>query len=101
MTIFMEFMSKSFALKHFLISLQICARLKALGNLKLQVLDLKPGNIMVNDGDVKIIDLGIARFVGDRCDWGFTNPNQILRQQPYMAPETIFDLEIHAVSEID
>ncbi|WP_197454953.1 protein kinase domain-containing protein [Stieleria varia] len=53
--------------------------------------DLKPSNVMItNGGEVKILDLGLARVVGERLiDDELTTVGQLMGTLDYMAPEQI------------
>ena len=50
--------------------------------------DIKPSNLLVSsDGNVKILDLGLARFVNPEANHGLTGSYQILGTPDYMSPE--------------
>lgn len=50
--------------------------------------DIKPANIMVNDNNIKLIDFGIARILGQESDGNTSTQNAVLLGTPtYMSPE--------------
>jgi serine/threonine protein kinase len=51
---------------------------------KIQHRDIKPGNILLSSGHVRVGDLGLARLIQDHMQ----NNASILGTPPYMAPET-------------
>ena len=52
--------------------------------------DLKPSNLMLNSiGEVRVLDLGLARFVVGGDDWELTTSGQLMGTIDYMAPEQI------------
>lgn len=52
--------------------------------------DIKPSNLMLNDrGEVRILDLGLARFVAGEDDHELTVTGQLMGTIDYMAPEQI------------
>ncbi|MFT5467790.1 MAG: tRNA A-37 threonylcarbamoyl transferase component Bud32 [Verrucomicrobiales bacterium] len=53
--------------------------------------DIKPENILLDrDGEVKIVDFGIARIVGDSAsDFTLTEIGAVLGSRQYMAPEQV------------
>jgi serine/threonine protein kinase len=59
--------------------------------------DVKPANLLVRDDDVRLIDFGIARYIGERCELrgsvqcsrGWAAPEQ-LRDEPAMPAVDIF-----------
>jgi serine/threonine-protein kinase len=52
--------------------------------------DIKPSNIMITpDGDVKLLDMGLARALDD--DKGFTRVNTVLGTVDYASPEQLRD----------
>ena len=56
--------------------------------------DIKPGNIMIGDGDsVKVMDFGIAKAIGDQRS---TNTGTKLGTLYYMSPE-----QVRAVKDVD
>jgi serine/threonine-protein kinase len=52
--------------------------------------DIKPSNIMITpDGDVKLLDMGLARALNDET--GLTRPNTVLGTLDYASPEQLRD----------
>lgn len=50
--------------------------------------DLKPSNLMLTrDGQVKVLDLGLARLHHDQAGGGLTDEFQVMGTADYMAPE--------------
>src|SRR5262249_44591076 len=58
--------------------------------------DIKPGNILVTDSGVKLIDFGIAASVGS-CD---VDDGQLLGTAAYLAPERIVDTPVSAAADV-
>jgi len=67
---------------------QACLGIKAIHDASLVHLDIKPENILLVDGKIKIADFGIGRFGANQFG---NNPEQLLRQgigtPQYMSPE--------------
>jgi len=60
--------------------------------------DLKPSNIMIDrDGNVRIMDFGIARSLGVK---GLTGAGTIIGTPEYMSPEQVEDKEVDRRSDI-
>jgi serine/threonine-protein kinase len=79
------------------IIIQVCAGLAYAHEREIVHRDMKPGNIVVlNDGAVKIVDFGIARFGNER----FTRTGQVVGSLYYMSPEQINDADLDARSDI-
>ncbi|MBU8861609.1 protein kinase [Micromonospora sp. WMMB482] len=57
--------------------------------------DVTPDNVMVADGDVKLLDFGIAARIGDRPQrsWTFGTP-------PYLAPERLADAPADPAADV-
>ncbi|MEQ1760041.1 MAG: protein kinase, partial [Vicinamibacterales bacterium] len=58
--------------------------------------DIKPDNLMVNGGMLKILDFGIARLANS----GMTQDGMLMGSMPYMSPEQISGGTIDARSDI-
>ncbi len=70
--------------------LQVVAGLGAAHGSGLIHRDIKPSNIMVTpDGDAKVLDLGLARLVGE--EGGLTRPNVVIGTLDYASPEQLGD----------
>ena len=89
------------------IALQIAAGLGAAHAAGIVHRDIKPENIMIrDDGTVKIVDFGIARFTDkedkstDRVSTGLTRRGMILGTARYMSPEQARGLSIDGRSDI-
>ena len=67
---------------------QACLGIRAIHEVGLLHMDVKPENILLSNGRVKVTDLGIGRFIGSNFA---QNPEQFLRQgigtPQYMSPE--------------
>ena len=69
------------------ITIQICEGLRKAHQAGVIHRDLKPGNIMINlDGGVKILDLGLAKLIGDT---GITRSGKTMGTPHYMSPEQV------------
>jgi len=54
--------------------------------------DVKPSNLMLSTaGRVKVLDLGLARLLGDRCGATLTLTNEVMGTPAFMAPEQAAD----------
>ena len=54
--------------------------------------DVKPSNIFLTDeGIVKLLDLGVARYHKKTPDSSLTDSDQVVGTMDYMAPEQVFD----------
>ena len=69
---------------------QVCKALEAIDQANLVHRDIKPSNIMINrQGEVKLLDLGLARLQGDGANREFTMTGQAIGTVDYLAPEQI------------
>jgi Tol biopolymer transport system component len=89
------------------IALQIAAGLGAAHQAGIVHRDIKPENIMIReDGMVKIVDFGIARFTdagmrpGQELSTGLTRRGMILGTARYMSPEQARGLQVDGRSDI-
>ena len=79
--------------------MQLCDKIQALREANIQVVDLKTDNILIGDNnDVKIIDLGMARFVGQKKVFQL-DAEETMKKCPHMAPELFYEHKAHAVSQ--
>ncbi len=76
---------------------QVCAGLGAAHEVGVVHRDLKPGNILVDGANVKIIDFGLARVSHVE---GMTATGMILGTPEYMAPEQIRGRPVDARTDI-
>jgi serine/threonine protein kinase len=68
---------------------QVCAALEVAHRVGVVHRDIKPGNVMTaHDGSAKVLDFGIARFVGElQSRVGLTASGVVLGTAGYMSPE--------------
>ena len=60
--------------------------------------DIKPGNILLTpDGDVRIVDFGIARALADAV---ITSPGLVIGSLPYCSPEQILGEPVGPASDV-
>ncbi len=50
--------------------------------------DLKPGNVLISAGSIKVIDFGIAREIGSNTG-NLTTGSQVIGTVPYLSPERL------------
>lgn len=75
-----------------MISIEVCKALQYAHELGFIHRDIKPENIMIrNDGEVKLLDFGIARFHEDE---GITMTRSLVGSPAYMSPEQAMDEHI-------
>lgn len=69
---------------------KVCGGLQAAHEVGIVHRDIKPSNIMVTpDGDVRVLDLGLARASGEEPS--ITRPNMVVGTLDYASPEQIVD----------
>jgi serine/threonine protein kinase len=70
---------------------QICDAVAAAHSKGVLHRDLKPGNVVLNDGTIKLIDFGIAKLIGDSSAQiqALTQTGTILGSVAYMSPESL------------
>jgi len=74
------------------ISMEVCKALAYVAEKKLVHRDVKPSNVMVDDaGNVKLLDLGLARIQTGDGNEEFTATGQAMGTADYVAPEQIND----------
>ncbi len=79
---------------------QICSAMNAAHEQGVIHLDLKPGNMMVNQqGILKIMDFGLARSVANQ-DRGNANNTELMGTPRYMAPEQFLNEELDQRTDI-
>jgi serine/threonine protein kinase/predicted Zn-dependent protease len=63
--------------------------------------DLKPENVfLTNDGQIKVLDFGIAKLESDRGDPTLTNPGAVMGTVAYMSPEQICGEDVDPRTDI-
>ena len=70
------------------ISVEICEGIRALHEAGVIHRDIKPGNILLKDGVVKITDFSFGAFI-DHDSTTLTTSSQIVGTQGYIAPEIV------------
>lgn len=73
------------------IAIQLCDALEHAHANEVIHRDLKPGNVMVEEGNVvKVLDFGLARIANaNETDWRLTRPGQPVGSILYMSPEQV------------
>lgn len=68
---------------------QVCSALAFAHDRGIVHRDIKPPNIMINDGAVKIVDFGIAKLsaLDGSINQGLTRPGEVFGSPLYMSPE--------------
>ncbi|ACU69689.1 serine/threonine protein kinase with WD40 repeats [Catenulispora acidiphila DSM 44928] len=81
---------------------QVCEALSVAHQANVVHRDIKPSNVMVTDaGAVKVLDFGIARFVGhEHTDTGLTATGMVIGSVEYMSPEQAQGRELDARSDL-
>ncbi|MGD8377023.1 MAG: serine/threonine-protein kinase [Acidobacteriota bacterium] len=63
--------------------------------------DIKPSNILVGaDGEVKLLDFGIARYLGEEDDAGLTRTGTRLMTPAYASPEQVTGGAVTTASDV-
>ena len=70
------------------LSIEVCEGIRALHDAGVIHRDIKPGNILSKDGQVKITDFSFGAFI-DHDSTTLTTSSQIVGTQGYIAPEII------------
>jgi len=84
--------------KSIAVAKQICEGLSVAHKIGIVHRDLKPSNIMIDkDGNVRIMDFGIARSIKDR---GITGEGAVIGTPEYMSPEQVEGKEVDPRSDI-
>jgi eukaryotic-like serine/threonine-protein kinase len=83
-------------------AVQICEALTVAHTAKVIHRDIKPSNVMVSDaGAVKVLDFGIARFVGDlQTGTDLTATGMVVGSAEYMSPEQAQGGDLDARSDL-
>lgn len=83
------------------IAVQLCEALQHAHTNDVIHRDLKPGNIMLETGNVaKVLDFGLARIATEEEDWRLTRPGQPVGSILYMSPEQVRGEESDQRSDI-